>query len=68
MKICNQLILVLAMFAGAISCSKYEEVPPPKGDLHNIDFVLPASPRLTDEERKQIEEQRAALQEAIKNK
>jgi hypothetical protein len=68
MKIINQIYLLLIIIATMISCSKYEKVPPPTGNLHDIDFVFPASPKLTDGERLLIEEQRIALQEAIKNR
>ena len=69
MKIYNILkysILTLCLISTA--CSDFAELTPDRGNLDNQDFVLPASPPLSDGDRLVIQEQAAALEQIIAEK
>ena len=46
-------------------CEKPDELPPREEAFNDMDFVLPALPRLTDAERDIIEAQKNAYEKAI---
>lgn len=46
-------------------CEKPDELPPREEAFNDMDFVLPALPRLTDAERDIVEAQKKAYEEAI---
>ena len=46
-------------------CEKPDELPPREEAFNDMDFVLPALPRLTDAERDIVEAQKKTYEEAI---